>query len=74
LVRVYEIDTPIRNVFDCPEFLTTLFEQLNAKEVIAVKVPGQARYSVASHEYYSIDLLSTTDFADKPEEFEPLGI
>jgi hypothetical protein len=76
----------------CNEFLATLVEQLNAKDVIAVKVPGQARYAVASHEYsrtspeffeglqlylkhyYAIDLLSATDFADKPDEFEPLGI
>jgi hypothetical protein len=76
---------PVSNVFDCHVFLTTLVEQLNAKEVIAVKVPGQVRYAVASHEYsrsspeffegmklylkhyYSIDLLSATDFADQPD-------
>lgn len=76
----------------CQEFLTKLIEELNAKDSIAVKVPGQARYAVASQEYsrsspefldglrlylkhyYSIELLSAMDFADQPDEFEPLGV
>ncbi len=76
----------------CLEFLTNVIDQLNAKEVISVKVPGEMKYAVASQEfertspefldglqtylrhYYSIDLRASTDFSDKPDEFEPLTV